>query len=287
MKPADRAALETLRKAAQCSVPEGVWAEIAKQADEVGILGLTGTARSVVESIVNKHGSPGDKSYAAMHPSSGSGTGKTQSLGEQLRARRQRLPGNETFKYSDPADQAVHDSWMAGDKAARERTAPRRKVPEGWERVRLGSIRPADPNHPSHAERKAHTEKQKKIRDEARVDMLDASGGGKMVSVKEVAGQVSPNSILARGRAGKVQLLENDKTYNVIGAKKANELKVGDRAIMRHSGRGERAVEFRGLDGNNSPHFAEIGKTGKTGAEYTLGTNSWTDRDNAWVPIIS
>jgi hypothetical protein len=72
----DRAALDTLHKAAQGNIPENVWAEVEKQADEVGVLGLTGVARAIIENLVVKHGSPKDKGYAALHPTARGGASR-------------------------------------------------------------------------------------------------------------------------------------------------------------------------------------------------------------------
>lgn len=77
MKQAEAIVIAELRKAAGNTVPDAVWAVVEKQVDEVGLHDLTGTAKAIVESIVVKHGSPGDKGYASMHPTSQSGQSRT------------------------------------------------------------------------------------------------------------------------------------------------------------------------------------------------------------------
>lgn len=80
MREADALVLDTLRKGAAADVDPAIWFVVEKQVEEVGVLGLTGTARALVEGLVRKHGSPGDKGYASMHPE-GSGGGGGSSKG--------------------------------------------------------------------------------------------------------------------------------------------------------------------------------------------------------------
>jgi hypothetical protein len=63
MNLADRAALDALRATVAADVSESVWAEVEKQADEVGVLGLTGSARQLVHSLVSKHGNHNQQSH--------------------------------------------------------------------------------------------------------------------------------------------------------------------------------------------------------------------------------
>jgi hypothetical protein len=87
MTDADSQALKSMKKAADGLIPAEVWETVEKQAAEVGVLGLTGTARAIVEGLVRKHGSPGDPGYANLHPSgagasaAGSGGGSEESGG--------------------------------------------------------------------------------------------------------------------------------------------------------------------------------------------------------------
>ena len=56
MKDADFVALQTLRDAAGPSITDAVWDQVEQQVTDVGMLGLTGTARAIVEGIVRKSG---------------------------------------------------------------------------------------------------------------------------------------------------------------------------------------------------------------------------------------
>lgn len=73
MNEADVIALQTIRKAAENLIPDETWEVMEKQVAEVGIRGLAGTSRAIVEGIVRKHGEPGDRGYSRLHPSDGSG----------------------------------------------------------------------------------------------------------------------------------------------------------------------------------------------------------------------
>lgn len=63
MNLAARAALDTLRSTVAADVSDSVWAEVEKQADEVGVLGLTGSARQLVHGLVLKHGNHNQQSH--------------------------------------------------------------------------------------------------------------------------------------------------------------------------------------------------------------------------------
>jgi hypothetical protein len=56
MTNADAEALKIVRQAANGLVPDDVWATVEKQVSEVGVTGLTGTARAIVEGIVRTAG---------------------------------------------------------------------------------------------------------------------------------------------------------------------------------------------------------------------------------------
>jgi len=85
----DKFALQELRKAAGTTIPDSAWEQVEKEAESVGILGLTGTSQQIVSSIVfkgldsmEKHGEPGRPGYSRLHPGGGgSGSGGSGSSG--------------------------------------------------------------------------------------------------------------------------------------------------------------------------------------------------------------
>lgn len=79
MNEADVIALEILRKVAGDDVPSELWAAVEKQVAEVGILGLTGTARLLVEGVVRKHG--GSSHNQKDHGRGGGGGGGSNAGG--------------------------------------------------------------------------------------------------------------------------------------------------------------------------------------------------------------
>jgi hypothetical protein len=60
MRESDAIFLDTLRKSVAANVDPGVWETVEKQVAEVGVLGLTGTGRALIEGLVRKHGGKGD-----------------------------------------------------------------------------------------------------------------------------------------------------------------------------------------------------------------------------------
>ena len=52
----DQLVLQALRKAAGRSVPDQVWDQITAQVERVGVRGLTGSSRTIIEDLVRKHG---------------------------------------------------------------------------------------------------------------------------------------------------------------------------------------------------------------------------------------
>lgn len=66
--------ISQLRKAV--TVPDDVWDVIKQEALESGgLTSLTGSSQLIVESAMRKHGSPGQKGYAQMHPKGSGGGG--------------------------------------------------------------------------------------------------------------------------------------------------------------------------------------------------------------------
>lgn len=63
MTSADDMALAEIRKLAGDEIPEAVWDVVRNQVAEVGVRGLTGTARALVEGLVRKHGSHDQSSH--------------------------------------------------------------------------------------------------------------------------------------------------------------------------------------------------------------------------------
>lgn len=79
MNLTDRAALDSIRKAAGNAVPEGVWEIVEKQAaDQGGLLALTGTAQALVQAVVVKHGKHDQSSHGRK---GGGGGGKKEPKG--------------------------------------------------------------------------------------------------------------------------------------------------------------------------------------------------------------
>lgn len=76
MRDADALTLDMLRKGVAADVDPEVWAAVEKQVAEVGVLGLTGSARNLIEGLVQKHGSPGDPGYSSLHGGGKGGGGK-------------------------------------------------------------------------------------------------------------------------------------------------------------------------------------------------------------------
>jgi hypothetical protein len=64
MRPADREALDLLKAASGRDVAPAVWAQIEQQVEQVGLRGLTGSSRTVIDHAVAKHGSHNQQSHA-------------------------------------------------------------------------------------------------------------------------------------------------------------------------------------------------------------------------------
>lgn len=64
MRSADREALDLLKAATGRDVAPAVWAQIEQQVEQVGLRGLTGTSRTIVDHAVAKHGSHNQQSHA-------------------------------------------------------------------------------------------------------------------------------------------------------------------------------------------------------------------------------
>lgn len=63
MREADALVLEALREGVARNVDPDLWESVTKQVAEVGFRGLTGSARTLVESLVTKHGSHDQSSH--------------------------------------------------------------------------------------------------------------------------------------------------------------------------------------------------------------------------------
>jgi len=72
MVSADSVFLESLRKSVAADVDAMVWETLEKQVAEVGVLGLTGTGRALVEGLVRKHGDHDQKNHAGTRGGGGS-----------------------------------------------------------------------------------------------------------------------------------------------------------------------------------------------------------------------
>ena len=75
MRLSDEVFLETLRKSVAANVDPLVWESLEKKVDEVGIRGLTGSGRALVEGLVRKHGSHNQKVHSPNKGGGGSTSG--------------------------------------------------------------------------------------------------------------------------------------------------------------------------------------------------------------------
>lgn len=81
MREADEIFLNTIRQGVAKNVDPMVWEALEKQVDEVGVRGLTGTGRALVEGLVRKHGSHNQASHNPHRGGSASSAGGGSSEG--------------------------------------------------------------------------------------------------------------------------------------------------------------------------------------------------------------
>lgn len=107
MRPGDAEALHALQKAAGDVLPGPVWKAIEAEVEEVGMLGLTGSSRVIIDNLVAKHGDPTRPGYAAMHPRGGAaGAASLRAhAAAKLEAGRKNLKPGDAVVVRTPAGQ--------------------------------------------------------------------------------------------------------------------------------------------------------------------------------------
>ena len=120
MKITDKIVLEEVRKASANTIPDAVWDVIEAEVAVKGITGLSGTARAVIESVVQKHGgnSHNQKNHAGGRGGGGSVT-EMDGLPPKDAGKRRKSDPNVSRSVEWDKSHPDHSEKVSGSKVMR------------------------------------------------------------------------------------------------------------------------------------------------------------------------